>query len=262
MGRCSFRGHSQCTESMSYEGFAYIYDELMADAPYDKWVQFVTERLAANGITGKTLLDLGCGTGELSLRFVRKGFAVTGVDLSVDMLAVAQAKAQEQNLLIPFYQQDMAELEGFEQFDVIGIFCDSLNYLLSEDKVEQTFTKAFQHLKSGGVLFFDVHSVYKLNEIFINQTFTLNGDKLAYIWNSFPGDLPDSVEHELSFFVLDERNGKYDRIDEFHQQRTFSITQYKTWLEKAGFEVAEITADFEAAAPQRQSERIFFMAKK
>ncbi len=247
---------------MSYEGFAYIYDELMEDAPYDKWVQYLSERLSAFGITGNSLLDLGCGTGELSLRLVREGFAVTGVDLSADMLAVARAKAQEENLYIPFYQQDMAELEGFGQFDVIGIFCDSLNYLCSEEKVKQTFTKTFQHLKRGGVLFFDVHSVFKMNEIFMNQTFTVNGDQLAYIWNCFPGDFPDSVEHELSFFVLDERTGKYDRIDEFHQQRTFPIKQYKEWLEQAGFEVAEITADFEAKAPGPQSERIFFMARK
>jgi SAM-dependent methyltransferase len=247
---------------MSYEGFAYIYDELMEDAPYDKWVQFVTERLSANGITGRSLLDLGCGTGELTLRLVREGFTVTGVDLSADMLAVARAKAQELNLSMPFYQQDMADLEGLGQFDVIGIFCDSLNYLHTEEEVERTFTNAFRHLKDGGVLFFDVHSIYKMNEIFINQTFTLNEDRLAYIWNSFPGDFPDSVEHELSFFVLDERSGKYDRIDEFHQQRTFSVARYQEWLEKAGFEVAEISADFEAAAPQPQSERIFFMAKK
>ena len=78
---------------MSYEHFAYLYDELMQDAPYDEWVRFVKEKLQTYQVDGKNLLDLACGTGELSVRFAKEGFSVTGVDLSADMLAVAQAKA-------------------------------------------------------------------------------------------------------------------------------------------------------------------------
>ena len=53
------------------------------------------------------------------------------------------------------------------------------------------------------------------------------------------------MEHELSFFVLDEQTGKYDRFDELHFQRTYSVQQYTDWLEEAGFEILEICADFE-----------------
>ena len=70
-------------------------------------------------------------------------------------------------------------------------------------------------------------------------------DYVSYIWNSFPGELPDSVEHELSFFVLDEQTGKYDRFDELHYQRTYSVQQYSDWLKAAGFKILEICADFE-----------------
>lgn len=247
---------------MSYEQFAYLYDELMKDAPYDQWVSFVMERLNEHDFKGKALLDLACGTGELSVRFASQGFAVTGVDLSPDMLSVARAKAEDQGLSISFFEQDMAELEGLGTFDVVGIFCDSLNYLRSEENVLNTFLGAAQSLNKGGILFFDVHSIFKITELFINQTFTLNDDHIAYIWDSFPGAYPNSVEHELSFFVLDSRDGKYNRIDELHEQRTFSIEQYSQWLEEAGLEILEITADFEKKPPQPRSERIFFMARK
>lgn len=247
---------------MSYGRFAYIYDELMKDAPYDQWEIFVSERLNRYGFKGKSLLDLGCGTGELSIRLAQKGFDVTGVDLSEDMLAVARAKSEEMGLSIPFYVQDMSELEGLGRFDIIGIFCDSLNYLESEEKVIRTFAKAYQHLKDEGILLLDVHSIYKMNEIFSGQTYTLNEEHLAYIWDIFPGEFPNSVEHELSFFVLDERSGKYDRFDEIHEQRTFSVEQYTKWLQDAGFEIAEVTADFSEQPPASHSERIFFMAKK
>jgi ubiquinone/menaquinone biosynthesis C-methylase UbiE len=247
---------------MSYEQFAQYYDELMQDAPYDKWVNFVSERLKEYAVPGKTMLDLACGTGELSVRFAKQGFQVTGVDLSSEMLAVARAKAEDQGVSIPFFEQDMAELEGLGGFDIIGIFCDSLNYLESEEKVVNTFRRSAENLQQGGILFFDVHSVFKINEMFIHQTFTLCDDHIAYIWNSFPGEFSNSVEHELSFFVEDPNDGRYNRIDEIHKQRTFPIEQFSTWLMEAGFEILEISADFECTKPQEDSERIFFIARK
>jgi SAM-dependent methyltransferase len=247
---------------MSYEQFAYLYDELMKDAPYDQWVSFVKNMLAKYDIEATRLLDLACGTGELSVRFAKQNLDVTGIDLSADMLSVAQAKAEAAGVKIPFFQQNMANLEGQGQFDIIGIFCDSLNYLQTKEEVIATFSNVHQHLQDHGIFIFDVHSIYKMTEVFVNQTFALNEDDISYIWNSFPGDDPYSVEHELSFFVLDERTGKYDRIDELHFQRTYSIEQYAGWLDIAGFQLLEINADFEQLEPTEDSERIFFVAKK
>lgn len=268
MGRCTAGRYPQRIKYMTtYEHFAYLYDELMKDAPYDQWVQYVKETLGKyqmNRSSGEPfqLLDLACGTGELSTRFAKEGFHVTGIDLSADMLAVAQAKAEDAGVRIPFYEQNMAEFEVPALFDVIGIFCDSLNYLQTEEEVKDTFGQAFLYLKSGGLLIFDVHSIFKITQVFINQTFALNDDHIAYIWNSFPGEEANSVEHELSFFVLDERSGKYDRYDELHFQRTFTIQHYSEWLTEAGFEILEVNADFEHSPPQNHSERIFFIAQK
>jgi cyclopropane fatty-acyl-phospholipid synthase-like methyltransferase len=247
---------------MSYEHFAYLYDELMTDAPYEDWVQFVIDKAEHYHVQGKNLLDLACGTGELSVRLAKAGFAVTGVDLSADMLAVAQAKAEEQGLRIPFYEQNMTDLEGQGQFDIITIFCDSLNYLAGEQEVRDTFSNVFAHLKDDGLFLFDVHSVFKMTDIFMNQTFAFNEEHLAYIWNSFPGEAPYSVEHELSFFVLDDHDGKYERYDELHFQRTFPVERYAKWLQSIGFELLEVNADFKNEEPTEQSERIFFTARK
>ncbi|WP_042458603.1 class I SAM-dependent DNA methyltransferase [Neobacillus dielmonensis] len=247
---------------MSYEQFAYLYDELMKDAPYDEWVRFTNEKLNQYNVTGHRILDLACGTGELSIRFAKQGFQVTGVDLSNEMLAVAQAKADREGVKVPLYQQNMAELEGPGTFDVVGIYCDSLNYLESEEEVQDTFMRVFDHLEHGGLFIFDVHSLYKITNIFMDQTFAYNDEAISYIWNSFPGEAPYSVEHELSFFVLDQASGKYDRYDELHTQRTYPPEQYASWLSQAGFKLLEINADFEHTVPQSESERIFFIAQK
>ncbi|UII54948.1 class I SAM-dependent methyltransferase [Cytobacillus spongiae] len=248
---------------MSYGDFAYIYDELMSHVPYDQWVKLVKDKQEKYSINeGNQLLDLACGTGELSIRFANEGFAVTGIDLSEDMLAVAHSKAMEHQQSIQFLQQDMSELEGLDQFDIIGIFCDSLNYLQTEEQVTQTFKSVFNYLKDGGLFIFDVHSVFKVMQVFMNQTFALNDEEISYIWHSYQGEHPNSVEHDLTFFVFDEETGSYNRYDELHFQRTFPIQVYEAWLKEIGFELLDITADFENTPPQTQSERIFFTLRK
>ncbi|MCS0670874.1 class I SAM-dependent methyltransferase [Cytobacillus firmus] len=247
---------------MSYGKFAYLYDRLMEDVPYDSWIKLVNEKHAEFNVPGKKLLDLACGTGQLSIRLSKQGYDVTGVDLSEDMLAVAQAKAEQDGLQIPFYLQNMAELEGFSEFDIIGIFCDSLNYLETESEVKDTFMRAHAHLKRDGLFIFDVHSIYKIMQIFMNQTFAENDEEISYIWHSYQGEYPNSVEHDLSFFVLEEETGKYDRYDELHFQRTYPIDQYENWLRECGFELLNISADFEEGPPGSQAERIIFIAKK
>ncbi|MFJ7847319.1 class I SAM-dependent DNA methyltransferase [Peribacillus sp. NPDC097224] len=247
---------------MTYERFAYVYDELMKDAPYEKWLLILTAKLEQYGIEGKKVLDLACGTGEITVELAQHGFDVSGVDLSDEMLMVANEKAAKQGLSIPLFQQDMAELEGLGLYDCVTIFCDSLNYLREEADIVKTFNRVHDHLKEGGLFLFDVHSIYKMEEIFHNNTFAVNDEEVSYIWDSFPGEEPYSVEHDLSFFVRDDQSGLYDRFDELHYQRTYPIQQYKQWLQQAGFETLEILADLEEKPPVNETERILFVARK
>lgn len=247
---------------MTYQKFAYLYDELMKDVPYDKWVELIRNSAEKYNVHGKRLLDLACGTGELSVRLSAQGYDVTGVDLSEDMLTVAQSKAVSKGLNILFYQQNMAELDGLGTFDVIGVFCDSLNYLQSEQEVIDTFNRVYQHLSEQGLFIFDVHSIYKIMQVFMNQTFALNEDEISYIWHSYQGEHPNSVEHDLSFFVLDEKSGQYERYDELHFQRTYSIEVYKSWLLEIGFELLEVVEDFESKHQETEAERLFFICRK
>ena len=73
---------------MEHKEFAEIYDIFMKHVDYDSWYNFLRSFIREKG----TLLDLGCGTGEFSVRFLRDGFSVTGVDLSEKMLDIAEEK--------------------------------------------------------------------------------------------------------------------------------------------------------------------------
>jgi SAM-dependent methyltransferase len=247
---------------MSYKDFAYLYDSLMEDVEYSLWIDFILEKvkLYSNQNVGR-ILDLACGTGQLSVKLAEAGFDVVGVDLSEDMLAVANAKADQENQRIAFYQQDMTKMAGLQSFDFVVIFCDSLNYLESAEDVKKTFQNVYDTLSPDGLFMFDVHSTYKVNEIFMDQTFTSNDEDISYIWNCFPGENDHSVEHELSFFVKKNVENEYERFEEIHYQRTFPIEDYREWLVDIGFEVIEINADFDQGISE-QSERIFFTTKK
>lgn len=246
---------------MNYQEFALIYDTLMKDAPYDNWVRYVKKCARRKQLDGLSILDVGCGTGELLVRFHQEGASVAGVDLSANMLAIAREKCMRHRFEPLLIEQSMTKLEEIGSFDIITIFCDSLNYLETEDDVKTTFQRTYRLLKNGGLLLFDVHSVYKVERGFIGHTFAEDLGNVAYIWTAYPGSDEASVEHELAFFVR-EKDGRFRKFAELHKQKTYPIERYKAWLIDAGFDVVSITADFTDQAPQPKSERIFFCAKK
>lgn len=241
---------------MTYEGFAYVYDELMKDAPYADWVAFVRRHVA----DGASLADVGCGTGSATIRLAEHYDAI-GLDLSESMLEVAQEKAFEAGVTLPLWQQDMRELELPSPVDAVTILCDSLCYLADEADVIDTFEAVYEQLKPGGTFIFDVHSPNKMKTLFNQKTYASNGEDCSYIWFADPGEKPLSVVHDLTFFVALE-DGTYERVEETHEQRTYESGQYMQWLIGAGFHVKSVTADFTSEAPGPNAERIFFVAQK
>lgn len=245
--------------SNSYERFAEVYDELMTDIPYDEYVQWIT-RFAPVTQYPK-LLDIGCGTGTLALLLHQAGYEVSGLDLSEEMLAVASARLEAMGISIPLYAMSMDELEGFEQMDVAIIPIDSINYVTDEQKVYETLQRIYDSLRDGGQLFFDVHSLFKMNEIFLDGPFTYDDGEITYVWHTEPGEFEHSIYHQMTFFVQTE-NGLFERFDEEHFQRTFNFTQFENWLKEIGFSQIDITADWTTEAPSEKNERIFIRAVK
>lgn len=248
--------------TMAYQQFAYLYDDLMKDSPYNEWEALFKRRMRRYGDTEmKRILDIGCGTGELTVRLGLADYHVTGVDLSADMLTVAYDKASSHGLEVSLYQQDMRELNVPGRYDAAIIFCDSLNYLEKIEEVTQTFQRVYDQLEMGGLIIFDVHSQYKINTLFKNHDFIYNEDELAYIWECFEGPNQNSVYHDLTFFVR-QPSGLYQRIEESHIQTTWTTKQLFESLQECGFEVVQTSADFTDEAINEKSERLFFTAIK
>ncbi|WP_240376543.1 class I SAM-dependent DNA methyltransferase [Bacillus piscicola] len=246
---------------MAYTAFAQAYDQLMEGAPYDAWTEWVIDVFKREGLPFPKVLEAGCGTGTILELLLGKGFQVDGLDLSEEMLAAAEAKLNSKGLHPLLMCQDMRYFDIGTSYDVILVLCDSLNYLTTESDVEKAFLAFHRHLTAEGLLVFDVHSLHYIENILAGVTIADAADDISYIWKTFLTDMPGEVEHELTLFL--ERQGHtYERYDELHTQRTFSVSQYNVLLEKTGFTIQGVFADFTFTVPTNASERIFFVAKK
>src|SRR5699024_11650965 len=102
------------------------------------------------GIAGGLVLELGCGTGSMTMRLARAGYDMIGVDLSEEMLQIAQEKKEEEDFDILYLQQDMCEFELYGTVRAVICVCDSLNYLLEADEVRCVFRLLDNYLVPGG----------------------------------------------------------------------------------------------------------------
>ncbi|MDR0846610.1 MAG: class I SAM-dependent methyltransferase [Lactobacillales bacterium] len=241
---------------MTYTTFARVYDEIMDADLYDKWLDF-TKRHTAPAKT----LELASGSGKLAIKLAKEGYDVSALDLSNEMLVVASGSADEAGVEIKFIEGDMLDLSEIETYDVVTCYSDSICYLSNFAETQLMLDEVYNVLNEGGVFLFDVHSTYQINEGFKDYSFHVQDEDYAFLWDSYPGDAPNSVEHELTFFIKEE-DEKFARYDELHEERTYSIDEYLMGLETAGFHSVEVFADFTDENPTETSKRWFFKAIK
>ena len=137
--------------------YAPAYDVLYRDKDYDGEIELlgrVFRQYATNPV--RTVLDLGCGTGNHALRLAASGYTVVGVDRSPEMLSIADRKAREQTGNLRFRQADIRDVNLGETFDAVLMMFAVLGYQIEDEDVKGALRAARSHLRSGGLLVFDV----------------------------------------------------------------------------------------------------------
>ena len=247
-----------------YTEFAYLYDTFMEDVPYDKWADLLSCLIKAYGENTRTVLDLGCGTGTLTLMLSDMGYDVMGVDNSQDMLSVADSKAFESGKEILFINQDMRTLDLVEKQDCIFSICDCINYLLLDEDVLDTFGCVKNCLDNNGLFIFDFNTVYKYETVIGDTTIAENREDCSFIWENFYSVDDHINEYDVTFFkrVSDEGNGLFERFEETHIQRGYTLEEMKMFVLKSGLRFITAIDEETRKEPTEESERIYIVCRK
>jgi SAM-dependent methyltransferase len=138
-----------------YDEYAWAFDLIIA-APIDKHCHFIDETLSQRGVDAcARVLDAGCGIGGHSIELARRGYRVTGLDLSPKLIAEAQTRINDESLAVSFAVSDILSLEATHAFD--AVLCRGvLNDLLDKTSRREVFFSFARALRAGGVLILDV----------------------------------------------------------------------------------------------------------
>lgn len=240
---------------MIYTTFAQLYDKLMDPQMYRDWVSYFDRYEFEKN---SNILDLACGSGRFAVEIAKKGYDVTGFDLSEEMLSLAYQHSYEENIELTLVAGDMQDLSGLEKYNVVTCFADSLCYLTNKRILKNAFREVKQHLKKDGVFLFDVITPYKTDKIYPGYMYNYSDDEQTFVWTTYLGEYEHSVEHDLTFFIFDESINAYKKVNELHKERTYELRDYIELLKEAGFNQIEVSAEFGREDIEKQTERWFF----
>lgn len=247
---------------MEYGYLAGIYDHLMKDVDYEAWVDFTEKQIGSRKSSGDiNVLELACGTGNITIPLGKRGYKITAVDRSIEMLSRAQQKATELCLNLQFLQQDMLSLEINSGYDAILCFCDGVNYILDSKDLVNFFRKTYSLLNENGVFIFDISSFYKLKHILGCNTYGEDLGNTTYLWENYFDEESETVEMDLTFFELKEK-GLYEKHKEFHVQKAHHQDVVKKFLLDVGFSAVGMYHEFNGDTVKKDSHRIFFVCEK
>ena len=262
-----------------YGSFAQVYDQLTLNVPYDQIAELYHSKIAGYGggdtmsqsrhpepgmdagqssVGGKLLADAGCGTGSLTARMARLGYDVIGADASPEMLSIAVNKPHDG---VQYICQGMTELDLYGEMDVIISTLDSVNHLSSTEEIAEFFRAAALNLRKGGLLLFDVNTIYKHEKVLADNVFVYDVDGIYCVWQNEYGGADHGVDISLNIFVETE-DGLYERMEEEFREIAIEREELERMLRNAGFALLGVSEYLTDREPAEDSEKLLFCAKK
>ena len=243
----------------SYHELAQSYDRLTSDVDYDATVEFYYEILAREGLQPRTAVDLACGTGSVALRLAQRGLQVTAVDLSWEMLMVAQQKAAEAELAPQFVCQSLQQLHLPRGVDLAVCALDSMDYIVDPKDCEKAIQRIYKALNPGGCFIFDVNTPEKLRAM-DGQVFLDEDDDVYCVWRGEFDEASNICSYGMDLF---QRRGEvWQRSFEEHREYAYSADQLMGYLKQAGFTSIAVYGDRTFDAPKAGEQRIYLKARK
>lgn len=245
----------------AYTSFARVYDTFMDNIPYEEWAVYLTGLLNEYGVNDGLVLDLGCGTGNMTELLAKEGYEMIGVDNAEEMLEIAMEKREKSGHDILYLLQDMREFELYGTVRAVISVCDSVNYIDEEEDLTEVFRLVNNYLDPGGVFIFDFNTLYKYREILGDRTIAENREDCSFIWDNYYYEEERINEYELSIFIREKEN-LFRRYEETHFQRGYTLDEMIRMIKDSGLEFVTAYDAFTREAPKEDSERIYVIARE
>lgn len=263
----------------AYSEFAQVYDLFMDNIPYEEWCDYLVTLLKQHGVSDGLVLELGCGTGNMTEALKRRGYDMIGIDNSEEMLAEAIEKNMSSGTEIAaaddrisegmkdglkpalYLCQDMREFELYGTVRAIVSVCDSINYILEPEELIQVFRLVNNYLDPDGVFIFDLNTRYKYEKILGEQTIGETREDHCFIWDNYYDISSGINEYILNLFIQGE-DGRYDRYEEVHYQRAYDLEEIRRLIEVSGLRWEGAYDAFTMEPVREDSERIYIIARE
>jgi len=209
---------------MEYDLLATFYDSFIDEVVYQEYLDLVNKYSALG-----SMLDIGCGTGKLSIEFAKRGYDVVATDLSEEMLNIVDYRAKEEDVVIEVAIYDLLDPIEF-QFDVVIASMDVINHLSDLEDVEFGFTNIYNSINDNGIFIFDVLSVEFIDAF---DGYIEDDEDYNFHWESHKGDQEHSIIHTIT--LNSDDNNEEVKIYE----QTHDTEEYEKIIKKIGFKILE-----------------------
>jgi predicted TPR repeat methyltransferase len=221
----------------AYELLAPFYDLYTHDYAHEDLLGNIEGIALEHGLSGRRLLDVGCGTGKSFLPMLARGYEVTACDISPGMVERAREAGDPGGAEV--FVADARELPDVGPFDLSIALDDALNYLLSDEELAMVFDGVARNLRPGGLFVFDLNSLLTYRQFFTRDVATEVGNAF-FCWRGeeraeefMPGSVASSVIEVFS----SEGVECWRRYSSRHVQRHHPPAAVSRLLDEAGFEL-------------------------
>ena len=243
--------HDAGASAAPFTRLAGVYDAIMADVPYDDWIDFVLHEATVRGFEGGATLDLACGTGGATRPVHDRGFDVDGVDGSEAMLAVARAKLPE----VRFVRGDLRTFRTGRRYALIVSVFDSLNNMLDPDDFVRAVRRARRHLLPGGLFVFDANTRRGLADLWDLGVAEGATPEVRYRW-------VHRYDPEREIATVEATcHDRHGRFTEVHHERPYDPDEVRRLMRRAGFDAVDVIVFPDGADATSDDPRVWTIAR-
>lgn len=240
-----------------YQFLPLVYDEMTGDISADQWGSYLNSFI---DMEKPEILEYACGTGKITKELIKKTDNIVAVDISPEMLSIAEKKLRHNGGFVNFSQFDMINFVLNKQVDFAICACDGVNYITRDKDLNKFFLNVYNNLKNNGCFLFDISSNNKLKNILGNEFYYNDDDNATLFWQNTYNNDNSILKMDLTLFL--KSGDIYNRYDEIHFQRAWSTDEIIRGLMYAGFNNIEVYTFNTKNRFKDTDERIQFMARK